>query len=509
MAGTTAAYDDVIVGAGSAGCVLARRLVDAGHRVLLIESGGLDTRPEIHNPGMSLALWNTEVDYAYVTEPQPHAAGRRLGWPRGKVVGGSSSINGMIYARGVPQDYDNWAYRGCLGWDWDTVLPYFKRSEDHEDGPSALHGHGGLLPVRRNNDPNPLSAAFVAAAQQADLPFVTDPNSQDYLGVSYTQHTVLDGRRRSTWTSFVEPILGNPALTVITGAVVSRLVLDAGRCTAVEYIIQGRTERAHAHNEVILSGGAMGSPQVLLLSGIGPADELRALGIDVQVDLPGVGANLHDHLICPVLWETTQPLPPLSVQGLEVNIFWKSNPALTVADTQPLLVHGPYLGDDPSVPENGFTCLGGLIRPHSRGRLWLRSTDPTTPPAMDPQVFSDPHDLEVMADSVELVREIGRQPALDEWRKDEWAPGSDVTDRDAVRDYVRTHVQTYHHQVGTCRMGVDRNAVVDPRLRVHGVDGLRVVDASIMPDVPSGNTNAPTIMIAERAADLLLGKLGK
>ncbi|MER5209117.1 GMC family oxidoreductase N-terminal domain-containing protein [Streptomyces sp. NPDC002838] len=502
----TSTYDDIVVGAGSAGSALARRLVDTGRRVLLVEAGPLDTRPEIHDPASSLALWHTEVDYAYVTEPQEHAAGRRLGWPRGKVVGGSSSINGMIYARGVPEDYNSWAYRGCYGWDWDSVLPYFKRSEDHEEGASELHGHGGPLPVGRIKNPNPLAAAFVAAATQAGLPFISDPNNPEYLGVSYTQLNVRDGRRRSAWASFVEPVLGNPALTVVTGAVVSRLLFDGERCVGVEYVLDGRTEQARAENEVVVSGGAIGSPQLLLLSGIGPADQLRALGIDVLADLPGVGGNLHDHLICPVLWETTQPLPQPAAQGLEVNIFWKSHPDLTAPDTQPLLVHAPYLGDDPNVPQNGFTCLGGLVRPLSRGRLWLRSADPTTPPALDPQVFAEPHDLEVMVDSVELVREIGRQPALGEWRKDEWAPGTHVTSRDAVRDYVRNRVQTYHHQVGTCRMGVDREAVVDPQLRVHGVEGLRVVDASVMPDVPSGNTHAPTVMIAERAADLLIGK---
>jgi choline dehydrogenase len=296
-------YDDVIVGAGSAGSVLARRLVDAGRRVLVLEAGPPDTRPEIHDPAQSLALWHTEVDYAYVTEPQHHAADRRLQWPRGKVVGGSSSVNGMIYSRGVPGDYDNWAYRGCYGWSWDEVLPYFKRSEDHQDGASRLHGHGGPLPVSRIRSPNPLAAAFVEAAAQAGLPRVADPNGEECLGVSYTQLTVRDGRRCSAWTSFVDPIRSNPALTVVTGAAVSRLLFDGARCTGVEYVAAGRTERARAVNEVIACGGVVGSPQLLLLSGIGPAEELRALGVEVLVDLPGVGSNLHDHLVCPVLWQ--------------------------------------------------------------------------------------------------------------------------------------------------------------------------------------------------------------
>jgi choline dehydrogenase len=507
MRATHTVYDHIVVGAGSAGCALTRRLVDAGRTVLLIEVGDRDDNPAIHDPGRLWELWNSPQDHAYTTERQQHSSGTQVFWPRGKVLGGSSALNGMIYVRGNRADYDSWAYQGAAGWSYDEVLPYFKRSEDFEDGASYYHGAGGPLPVSRNHSPNPVTTAFIEACQDYGIAYNDDCNGQDQLGVNLLHRNIRDGKRVSAWTAFMEPVLDSALLTVMTGAAVTRVLVDGGRARGVEVLREGRTTEIRCEGDVILSGGTIGSAQLLLLSGVGPADELRALGIGMTADLPGVGANLHDHTLAPVVWESARPVPQGTANKLEAHYFARSDPALAVPDLQPLMSHLPLPVPDMTTPEegHGFSVLAGTIRPLSRGRLRLRSADPTQAPALDPAYFSEPSDLAAMVRAVQQVREIGEEKSLGDWRAREVAPGPYVRTDAEVAAYIKRTLLSYHHQVGTCRMGIDRTAVVDPQLRVHGVAGLRVADASVMPSVTSGNTHAPAVMIGERCADLILG----
>nr|BFF04943.1 GMC family oxidoreductase N-terminal domain-containing protein [Streptoalloteichus tenebrarius] len=493
-----------MVGAGTAGSVVARRLVDAGRRVLVVEAGGRDEHPAIHDPTRLLELWGSSVDWGFWTEPQPGCGGRRIYWPRGRVLGGCSAINGMIYTRGASADYDHWAYQGCYGWDWASVLPYFRRAEDHGNASAASGREGGPLPVTRNSGPSALAEAFVRAAQEWGLPLIDDGASGEREGVSLTSRMIRAGRRASAWASYVAPVMGERNLSVVTNALVHRVVVERGRATGVDYSVDGQLYHARA-DEIVLCAGVIGSAHLLLLSGIGPARQLAELGIRVRADVPGVGENLHDHLVVPLVWESRQPVPASAV-GLEAHLYWRSHPGLLVPDTQPVLMGFPFPPPGWSRPEQGFTAMAGLDHPRSRGRLWLRSADPAQAPALDPRVYAEPHDLEVMVDSVRMVREIVGQRALDGWRGSEVSPGAERVSRSQIREYVRLATLSYHHQVGTCRMGVDSMAVVDPELRVRGVEGLRVADASVMPQAPTGNTTAPVVMIGEKAADLVLGR---
>jgi choline dehydrogenase len=531
--GASTEFDHIIVGAGSAGCVIARRLVDAGLFVALVEAGGPDYNPAIHQPNRSWELWNSPEDWAYTTEPQRHSLKTSVFWPRGKVLGGSSALNGMIYVRGARSDFDNWAYNGALGWSYADVLPYFKRSEDFEDGPGEYHGVGGPLPVTRIAEPNPVTVAMIEAAVERGVPRNDDPNAEEILGVGLTHMTVRNGRRMSTWTAFIEPIVDRPLLTVITGSQVSSLVFDGGgRAAGVRLSRPGlrysyRTTvslntladsqprptlaswpatELRCSGDVIVCGGVIGSPQLLLLSGIGPADDLRALGLEVRSDLPGVGANLHDHALATVLYSSSQTIPEGKANNLEAHLFAASDPGMPAPDLQPLMSHFPMPVEGYPQPGygDGYAIVAGLIRPLSRGRLWLRSADPGQHPALDPQYLSEPADVRALLASLRLSREIGQARALKDWRAREIAPGPDVrTDEDLI-EYGMRNLITYHHQVGTCKMGIDSMAVTTPDLRVRGIPGLRVADASVMPSVTSGNTNAPTIMIAERCAAHLL-----
>jgi choline dehydrogenase len=497
----------VVVGSGSAGAVVARRLVDAGVQVVVVEAGERDLNPAIHEPARLFELWDSEQDWGYRTAPQEACAGRELHWPRGKVLGGSSALNGMIHARGHRSDYDTWAYLGNEGWSYEDVLPLFKRSEDFDLGASPYHGAGGPLHVLSRYEPHPVNAAVVSAAQEAGIPFNADANGEHLEGVSFCQLAIKDGVRETGATAFLAPIAESPRLSLLTAAHATRLLFEDERCVGVEIEREGAVERIRATREVVLCAGTIESPKLLLLSGIGPGDELGRHGIEVVADLPGVGRNLHDHVLSPVIFAASRPVPAAlpGLQQLHSHLFWRSRSGLTSPDIQPLFFHLPLYLEGMEGPTDGYTLMAGIIRPASRGTLRLASGDPRAAPLIDPAYLSCDVDTEALVAAVTLCREIGEQPALAEWRGRELYPGAGVRTRDELRQYVRRTAITYHHQVGTCAMGVGEHAVVDPQLHVRGVEGLRVADASVMPLVSSGNTHAPTVMIGERAAELVLG----
>ena len=428
-------------------------------------------------------LWLSDVDWAYETVPQPHANGRRLAWPRGKVLGGSSCLNAMIWVRGAPEDFDTWAYLGADGWSWDDVRPVYERLEAELDVLTAF-------------EPDEIHLALAAAAQECGIPLNANYNGGSQDGVSFMQFTIQNGVRHSTAAAYIRPVEANERLEIVTGALAQRLLFDGTRCVGVEW----PTGSAHA-DQVIVCGGTIGSAQLLLLSGIGPAEHLRAIGIDVVADLPGVGENLHDHLLSPVIFSAEREIGPPApgLPACQTHLFWRSRPGLLVPDIQPIHFMVPMYEEWMSGPENGFTLLGGIVRPLSRGTLRLTGRNASDPVALDPNILACETDVESLVAAVELCRSIGAADALRDWGVTEQYPASREVD-----EYVRQTAITYHHQVGTCKLGADPLAVVDPRLRVHGIEGLRVADASVMPMVTTGNTNAPSIMIGERAADFIL-----
>jgi choline dehydrogenase len=517
-------YDYIIVGAGSAGCVLAARLTeDPNTTVLLLEAGGADDKREIHIPAAFSKLFKTSYDWAYYTEEQPRLNNRKLYWPRGKVIGGSSSINAMIYIRGHRQDYDTWHDLGNKGWNFSGVLPYFKKGEDQERGASEFHGQGGPLSVADLRSVNPLSRAFVEAGVEIGMCRNEDFNSAEQDGVGFYQVTQKHGKRNSAAVAYLKPSLARPNLTVGTQSHTTRLLFEKTRAVGVEYVKDGQTEQVRAGKEVLLSGGAINSPQLLLLSGIGPARHLEAMGISVIANLPGIGQNLQDHLAVPVAYACTRPISLLNAETLgslfkyllfkrgcltsniaEAGGFLRTNPDLLKPDLQ--LHFGPtyYLDHGFTRPEgHGFTLGPTLLCPRSRGFIALRSRAPFEPPIIQPNYLAEEADLRTLIAGVRFCRRLAQGKAFDPFRGIEMHPGPQVQSDDAIADSVRNRVETLYHPVGTCKMGSDSMAVVDARLRVHGIDRLRVVDASVMPTIVGGNTNAPTIMIAEKAADMI------
>lgn len=520
-------FDFVIVGAGSAGCVLAARLSeDLQARILLLEAGGRDTAREIRIPAAFPKLFKSEYDWAFQTEPQSSLGGRRCYWPRGKVLGGSSSINAMIYIRGHRSDYDRWREAGNPGWGYADVLPYFKKSENNERGGGEFHGVGGPLNVADLRQTNPLSRAFVEAAAAFGLPRNTDFNGAEQAGAGFYQVTQKNGLRWSAADAFLKPALRRSNLTVWTGAQATRVLFESRRAVGVEHIREGRKETARALREVILAGGAILSPHLLMLSGLGPADHLRAAGIYVLADLPGVGASLQDHLFLPVAFECLRPVSldkaetfsnllrwavfrkgPLTSNIAEAGGFLHRESRIAAPDLQFHFGPAYYLDHGFTKPGGcGFTLGPTLIRPESRGSIQLSSANPLDPPRIDPNYLASEADAGLLVDGIKICREIAAQKPFEPYRGRETHPGASCASETQIAAYVRRTAETVYHPVGTCAMGANAMAVVDAELRVRGVDGLRVVDASIMPAIVGGNTNAPVVMIAEKAADLIRGR---
>ncbi|HVR31252.1 MAG TPA: GMC family oxidoreductase N-terminal domain-containing protein [Acidimicrobiia bacterium] len=518
-------YDHVIVGAGSAGCVLASRLsADPRRTVLLLEAGGPDRRREIGIPAAFSKLFHTDFDWDYRTVPQPQLSDRTLFWPRGRGLGGSSSISAMMWVRGVPADYDAWEAAGNAGWSYRDVLTYFKRSEDAVRRDSAHSGIGGPVRIEEQRDPNPGTHLFVAACQRAGIPRNANANAETSLGVDYTQVFQRRGRRVSSADAYLHPVRDRPNLVVETGARVVRVVLEAGRVTGVSYLIDGELRTVRARGDVVLAGGAVNTPQILMLSGIGPADHLAEVGIDPVVDLPGVGGNLSDHLAAGLMMATSRTdslvvaeRPAEIVKYLaarrgllssnvgEAHAFLQSRSDLAGPDIELIFAPVPFLDHGDTNPDgHGYTIGVVLLQPASRGTIRLASADPFAAPLIDPRYLQEEEDLATLLWGVERAEEVfGTEPLAGVITDPIRPVRPPETTQDRIEG-IRTWSETLYHPAGTAAMGVHDAAVVDPQLRVRGVEGLRIADASVMPTLNRGHTHAPVVMIGEKAAELIL-----
>jgi choline dehydrogenase len=524
-------FDYIIIGAGSAGCVLANRLTASGkNRVLLVEAGGRDRNPWIHIPlGYGKHFNNPKVNWLYTAEPVPTIGGRAIKQPRGKVLGGSSSINGLVYIRGQRADYDHWRQLGNKGWSYEDVLPYFRKSEDQQRGADDYHGAGGELAISDPPETHPLADAFIDAAEASGHKRNDDFNGADQEGFGYLQMTARNSRRASAATSFLRPAEKRSNLTVITGAHATRIKMDGRRATGVEFLQGGKLRTARADGEVILSGGAINSPHLLQLSGIGPASLLRQHGVDVVLDLPGVGANLQDHYNGRLVYKAKEPLTLNDVmasnfrslrEGLRYIFrrkgfltmgssqaagFFRSDPSVATPDIHlGITLFSTDKAGDPLHPFSGFSIIVRLLRPRSRGEVAIANHDPLAAPSIRPNYLSDPKDVDDLVTGMFASRKIMQAEPMRRRTIGEHDPGAAVTTSEEMADFLRQRGGISFHPVGTCRMGQDESAVVDERLRLRGIDRLRVIDASVMPTIISGNTNAPTIMIAEKGADMIL-----
>lgn len=525
--------DFVIVGAGSAGCVIANRLsANPDTKVILLEAGGADRNPWIHIPvGYFKTMHNPSVDWCYKTEPDPGLNGRQLDWPRGKVLGGSSSLNGLLYVRGQPQDYDRWRQMGNTGWGWDDVLPLFKRSEDQERGADAYHAQGGPLSVSDMRLQRPICDAWVEAAQAAGYPLNPDYNGAEQEGVGYFQLTTRNGRRCSSAVAFLKPVRSRSNLQIETRAATTRILFEGRRATGVVYRdTEGREHTVKARAEVILSAGAIGSPQLLMVSGIGEAQHLKEHGIDIVADLPGVGKNLQDHLQARLVFKCNEPTLNDEVRSLlnQARIalkyaLFRAGPMTMAAslatgflrtgdhvDTPDIQFHvQPWSADSPGEgvhPFSAFTMSVCQLRPESRGEIRLASPDASVYPKIHPNYLLTETDRRTIVAGINIARRIAQHAPLKHKISEEFRPDAslDIDDYEATLDWARNNSTTIYHPTGTCKMGKGEGAVVDERLRVHGIEGLRVADCSIMPEIVSGNTNAPAIMIGEKVSDMIL-----
>ena len=532
-------YDYIVVGSGSAGAIVAARLAeDPNTTVLLVEAGGSDRTTLVRKPGMislvqQVKQLKEKLDWGFSTVPQENLNQRRITYTRGKVVGGSSSVNGMIYLRGNMQNYDDWAARGCEGWSFEEVLPFYKKLEDHEDGETEYHGAGGPIRVSRHPEDqiSPVSVAFTKAVSAVcDVPILDDFNAGNQNCASMMHMSCRNGLRSGTGEAYVQPSLSRPNFSLEMRALVQRVVIENGRATGVEYEQSGKRVVARATREVILSGGAIGSAQILMLSGVGPAEHLHKHGIELKLDLPGVGKNLHDHILVPLVFRAPTSLHRGTAAHFlggmlkeyvvgnnwfgrsvfEACAFVKSRPEAPIPDLQ--LHTLPWGYPDPNQdgaerayvdPGHCLSVLPTLLYPKSRGEVLLQSSDASDAPHIDPAYLKEPEDLQFLIDAIRKCREICSHPEMAQHLGEELAPGADRESDAELTEEIKLRAGTVYHPVGTCKMGIDEMAVVDPRLRVHGIEGLRVVDASIMPEITGSNTNAPSMMIGERAAALI------
>jgi choline dehydrogenase len=524
-------YDYIIVGAGSAGCVLANRLSASGrHNVLLLEAGPRDLSPWIHIPlGYAKLFKNKRYNWLYETEPEPHLNNRRIIQPRGKVLGGSSSINGLIYIRGQKEDFETWAQLGNRGWSYTDVLPYFKRAEDHEDGENEYHGAGGPLSVSHPRQKHELCEAFIRAGQERGLKFNADFNGEDQEGVGYFQNTSRNGRRCSAAVAYLNPAKSRANLRIVTEALAHRIVFDGKRVAGVAFEHEGECKVAKAGREVIVSTGAINSPQLLELSGIGQADRLKGLGIPVIQDTPGVGENLQDHFQIRFVYKCKKPVTlndqyhnlirragiglqyaltrrgPLTVSAGYATAFFKSHERMTTPDIEVhfLTFSADRMGEKLH-PFSGFSASVCQLRPESRGDVHIRSSNPRDYPAIKVNYLSTEEDRRANVDGLKFLRSILQSPAMADYSGEEYEPGAACVSDEGLLAYARARGSTIYHPACTCRMGTDAGAVVTPDLKVKGLVGLRVADGSVMPTLLSGNTNAGIIMIGEMASDMIL-----
>ncbi|MGH1483428.1 MAG: GMC family oxidoreductase [Geminicoccales bacterium] len=530
-------YDYVIVGGGSAGCVMAARLGEMrAARILVLEAGPKDANPDIHRPAAFYKMTSGPLTWGYETAPSPQRGDHAMLLPQARVLGGGSSINAMVFTRGNARDYDEWAdEEHCAGWAFKDVLPYFRRAEDNNRLADGYHGTGGPLAASDQISPHPLSRAFVLAAQESGLTPNADFNGVTQEGAGLYQVTQRQGRRCSTAVGYLYPAMKRGNIEVVIDAEASRIIVENGRAIGVEYFSNGQMRTVRAEQEVIIASGAIGSPKLMLHSGIGPADELKAIGIEPVHDLPGVGKNLQDHIDLYSIHELngphsydkhTQPHKmlwaaleyvmfksgPVTSNLAEAGGFWYADPEARSPDIQFHFLPGAGLeAGVPPVPSGyGCTINSCHLRPRSRGTVTLRSADPIVPPVIDPNYWAEPYDFEMSLRGLEKTREIARQPALANFIRKEHTPGPEAVSREALEAYAKRYGKTDYHPVGTCKMGIDEMAVVDPQCRVRGIDGLRVADSSIMPRLISSNTNAASIMIGEKASDMIRGnRLGK